>query len=68
AIVMAIIRMAQSLGLRTIAEGVETAEQAQLLQAYGCEDMQGYWYSRPLEPQAFAAFALRDLQLVASPL
>ena len=68
AIVMAIIRMAQSLGLRTIAEGVETAEQAQLLQAYGCDDMQGYWYSRPLEPQAFAAFALRDLQLVASPL
>ena len=64
AIVTAIIRMAQSLGLQTIAEGVETAEQAQLLRSYGCEEMQGYWYSRPLEPQAFAAFALRTVPAV----
>ena len=56
AIVMAIVRMAHSLGLRTIAEGVETQEQAQLLQTYGCDEMQGYWYSRPLEPHAFAEF------------
>lgn len=67
AIVTAIIRMAQSLGLRTIAEGVETAEQAQLLQAYGCDEMQGYWYSRPLEPQAFAAFAQRHRSSLALP-
>lgn len=65
AIVTAIIRMAQSLGLHTIAEGVETAEQAQLLQAYGCDEMQGYWYSRPLEPEAFAAFARRHHAPVA---
>ena len=67
AIVTAIIRMAQSLGLRTIAEGVETAEQAQLLQAYGCDEMQGYWYSPPLEPQAFAAFAQRHRSSLALP-
>ncbi len=57
AIVTAIVRMAQSLHMATIAEGVETAEQARLLQALGCDEMQGYWYSRPLEPEAFAAFA-----------
>lgn len=63
AIVTAIIRMAQSLGLRTIAEGVETAEQAKLLQDYGCDDMQGYWYSKPLEPHDFSAFCKRNLQI-----
>ena len=56
AIVTAIIKMAHSLRMATIAEGVETAEQAALLQACGCDEMQGYWYSRPLEPAAFAAF------------
>lgn len=60
AIVTAIIKMAQSLHMATIAEGVETAEQAGLLQAFGCDEMQGYWYSKPLEPDAFAAFAQRD--------
>jgi diguanylate cyclase (GGDEF)-like protein/PAS domain S-box-containing protein len=62
AIVTAIIRMAQSLGLRTIAEGVETAGQAALLHAYGCDEMQGYWYSRPLDPRVFAEFAQRHRQ------
>ena len=56
AIVTAIIKMAHSLRMATIAEGVETAEQAALLQACGCDEMQGYWYSRPLEPAAFEAF------------
>ena len=56
AIVTAIIKMAHSLRMATIAEGVETVEQAALLQACGCDEMQGYWYSRPLEPAAFEAF------------
>ncbi|WP_404301130.1 EAL domain-containing protein [Alicycliphilus denitrificans] len=56
AIVTAIIKMAHSLGISTIAEGVETAEQATQLQACGCDEIQGYWYSRPLEPAAFEAF------------
>lgn len=48
AIVNAIINMAKSLELKTIAEGVETAAQQQLLQEMGCDDIQGYFYSKPL--------------------
>jgi EAL domain-containing protein (putative c-di-GMP-specific phosphodiesterase class I) len=62
AIVTAIVRMAQSLHMATLAEGVETAEQARLLQDLGCGEIQGYWYSRPLEPAAFEAFARQAAQ------
>jgi EAL domain-containing protein (putative c-di-GMP-specific phosphodiesterase class I) len=50
AIVSAIIAMARSLGLRTLAEGVETLQQAELLVELGCRRMQGYLYSEPLAP------------------
>lgn len=56
AIVSAIIRMAQSLGLRTLAEGVETADQLDFLRAQGCDEVQGYHYSKPLPAAAFEAF------------
>jgi diguanylate cyclase (GGDEF)-like protein/PAS domain S-box-containing protein len=46
-IVRAIIEMAHGSRLNVIAEGVETKEQFQLLQGYGCNEMQGYWVSRP---------------------
>jgi diguanylate cyclase (GGDEF)-like protein/PAS domain S-box-containing protein len=46
-IVRAIIEMAHGSRLNVIAEGVETKEQFQLLQEYGCNEMQGYWISRP---------------------
>ncbi|SNY55710.1 PAS domain S-box-containing protein/diguanylate cyclase (GGDEF) domain-containing protein [Arsukibacterium tuosuense] len=48
AIVNAIINMASNLGLKTIAEGVETAAQRDLLKHLGCDEMQGYYYSKPL--------------------
>lgn len=48
AIVSAIINMADSLGLITIAEGVETYEQLEYLKEMGCKEIQGYYYSKPL--------------------
>lgn len=56
AIVRSVITMAHNLGLEVIAEGVETADQAAFLQAQGCEEVQGYFYARPLPAQAFAQF------------
>ncbi|MFT4242780.1 MAG: EAL domain-containing protein [Acidovorax sp.] len=47
AIVSAIIRMAQALGMRTTAEGVETEDQLAFLRAQGCDEAQGYHFSMP---------------------
>lgn len=48
ALVGAIIAMAHALKLRVTAEGVETAEQAVQLEALGCDEAQGFWFSRPV--------------------
>lgn len=48
AIVTAIIRMAQGLGLKTIAEGVETLDQFEFLRQSGCNEVQGYFCSKPM--------------------
>jgi diguanylate cyclase (GGDEF)-like protein/PAS domain S-box-containing protein len=54
AIVRAIVEMSKSLALKVIAEGVEKESQADFLQDIGCDQVQGYLYSRPLESDEFA--------------
>lgn len=58
-IVSAIINLARNLDLRHIAEGVETQEQVDLLALYGCDEMQGYFYGRPMPASEFAAYCAR---------
>nr|WP_315393432.1 EAL domain-containing protein [uncultured Duganella sp.] len=58
AIVSAIINMARSLGLKTIAEGVETAEQLEFLRQQHCNEMQGYYFSKPVSGLAFRQLML----------
>ena len=52
-IVQAIIMMSAALGLRTIAEGVEDESQKSILDALGCDEIQGYYYGKPMPPADF---------------
>lgn len=54
-IVQTIIAMAKALEMKTVAEGVETPEQARLLAEMGCNEAQGYWFGYPLPADEFAA-------------
>ena len=51
AIVRAVVGMTDALGVRAIAEDVETSEQAEVLRNHGCPEVQGYLYSRPLDAE-----------------
>ena len=55
------IAMGQALGLRVVAEGVETQAQADELRRLTCDEGQGYLFGRPVPPQAVSA--LLDVQL-----
>jgi diguanylate cyclase (GGDEF)-like protein len=59
-IVKSTISLAHSLGLSVVAEGVETIEQAELLAELECDEMQGYYLSRPVPPNEVPAL-IRDL-------
>jgi len=51
-----IVQLGHKLALRIVAEGVETAEQAELLQALGCDEVQGFWFARPMARNEFEAY------------
>jgi EAL domain-containing protein (putative c-di-GMP-specific phosphodiesterase class I) len=54
AIVASILSMAESLNLKVVAEGVETEGQLEIIQKMGCEEVQGYYFSRPLPAEGVA--------------
>ena len=58
-IIQSVIELAQKLHLRTIAEGVETLNQAEFLLGAGCQLAQGYYFSSPLSPDAYAEYAIK---------
>jgi EAL domain-containing protein (putative c-di-GMP-specific phosphodiesterase class I)/CheY-like chemotaxis protein len=64
AIVVAIITMAHSLGLNVIAEGVETEGQLEYLRSHGCDEMQGYYFSRPVPAGDFEQMLRSGRKLV----
>lgn len=59
AILRQMISLAKELGMKTIAEGVENQEQQEMLTQMGCDYIQGFYFSRPVEKEIFAAY-LRD--------
>jgi diguanylate cyclase (GGDEF)-like protein/PAS domain S-box-containing protein len=64
-IVSAVLLVAKQLGLRTIAEGVETDEQCEFLEARGCGEIQGYLISRPIPPEVLQRTFLRQAAATA---
>ena len=59
-VVAAIVGLAHSLDLTVVAEGVESQEQLEFLRTLGCEEIQGYLYSRPLAASDFEELLMRD--------
>jgi diguanylate cyclase (GGDEF)-like protein/PAS domain S-box-containing protein len=60
AVIRGIVGLARSLGMKTVAEGIESQRQFAELKEVGCDVIQGYLISRPLEADAFAEFMLRS--------
>jgi EAL domain-containing protein (putative c-di-GMP-specific phosphodiesterase class I) len=55
--------MAHGMKLNVIAEGVETKDQFAYLQKYGCDEMQGYWFSKPLPAEAVEKLLVEEMKL-----
>lgn len=56
AIVQTIIQMAKNLNLKTIAEGVEDKNVLAVIESYGCDEVQGYHFAKPMKPLDFEAY------------
>lgn len=54
-IIESVVRMAKSIGIQTLAEGVETEEQYEFLKSIGCEKIQGYYFGKPIPKHHFLA-------------
>ena len=59
-IIASIVRLAQSLGMTVTAEGVETDEQYRFLLSVGCDEIQGYYFARPMDTDSFECLLKED--------
>lgn len=59
-----ILSLAKNLGLKTVAEGVETAEQVEYLRKHGCDQIQGYFFSKPVNAKEIRAMLVSGKQLM----
>ena len=57
----AVINLAQSLKLKVVAEGVETEGQNKILREFGCDQLQGFLFARPMSAKALAVWAMDDV-------
>lgn len=66
-IVSAVIRIAKSKKIQTIAEGIENEKQAEILKKAGCDFAQGYLYGKPMPPQDIIAFFEKNMKGLSEP-
>jgi predicted signal transduction protein with EAL and GGDEF domain len=57
-----VVKLAHALGLKVVAEGVETAAQRQILEQLGCDELQGFLFARPMTARALLLWAMDDRQ------
>jgi diguanylate cyclase (GGDEF)-like protein len=61
AVVDAVVKLAQALGIKVVAEGVETEQQHTILRSLGCDELQGFLFARPMPAKALALWAIDDV-------
>ncbi len=59
-VVEGVVNMANSLSMYTVAEGIETQQQVELLKNVGCDSAQGYFYAKPMPAESFESFLLGE--------
>jgi EAL domain-containing protein (putative c-di-GMP-specific phosphodiesterase class I) len=59
-IAAAVVHLAQALNMKVVAEGVETDAQYQLLRSFGCDQLQGFLFAKPMSATALALWAMND--------
>jgi diguanylate cyclase len=60
-VVDAVIKLAQALQLKVVAEGVETEQQFEILRALGCDELQGFLFAKPMSAKALSQWAMNDI-------